>query len=401
VNARATITTLTPDEARRFMVAHHGLRQPIAGPPDEAVRRLLEARRCIQLDPLDVLGTNADLVALARVDGLARGDVYRHLGGHAFEHFAKERCLLPASAFPYYRGQAAETSWWSHGERQRRVPEATVAAVLRAVKAHGPITAAELDARGDWGKVEPLDWSGWRGTSKAASMALEILWTRCEVVVSGRAPASTGAGRGAKLWDVPRRALGAWGQKRARPPHTFARWALLERVEAAGLLARAAGASWSMLGEVRTSALPDALVAEGLVEEVRIAGQPRTYLAPAGFRDRPAPDDDGRMRLLGPLDACIWDRKLVAHAFGFDYVWEVYKPAATRRFGWYVCPLVLDGWLVGRLEGRVDDGVLRIDNVWPEPRVAGRPGLDKRRLRALLERHAQALGARGFTLPKA
>ena len=36
------------------------------------------------MDPLDVIGTNADLVALARVEGLARGDVYRHLyPGHA------------------------------------------------------------------------------------------------------------------------------------------------------------------------------------------------------------------------------------------------------------------------------------------------------------------------------
>jgi uncharacterized protein YcaQ len=66
------------------------------------VRALVARLRCIQLDPRDPLGTNADLVALARVDGIAKGDVYRHLlPGYAFEHFAKERCLLPASAFPW------------------------------------------------------------------------------------------------------------------------------------------------------------------------------------------------------------------------------------------------------------------------------------------------------------
>ena len=46
---------------------------------------------CIQLDPLDPMGTNADLVALARVDEIERGDVYRaSLEGHGFEHFAPE-----------------------------------------------------------------------------------------------------------------------------------------------------------------------------------------------------------------------------------------------------------------------------------------------------------------------
>jgi uncharacterized protein len=66
------------------------------------VRALVARLRCIQLDPRDPLGTNADLVALARVDGIAKGDVYRPLlPGYAFEHFAKERCLLPASAFPW------------------------------------------------------------------------------------------------------------------------------------------------------------------------------------------------------------------------------------------------------------------------------------------------------------
>ena len=37
------------------------------------VRAMLTRLRCIQLDPLDVIGTNADLVALARVDELRRG----------------------------------------------------------------------------------------------------------------------------------------------------------------------------------------------------------------------------------------------------------------------------------------------------------------------------------------
>ena len=104
---------LPADEARARLVSHLALAAPAYPSGAEGVRAMLRHLRHVQLDPLDVIGTNADLVALARVDGLARGDVYRHLyPGHAFEHWAKERCLLPASAFPYYREPPRETPWW-------------------------------------------------------------------------------------------------------------------------------------------------------------------------------------------------------------------------------------------------------------------------------------------------
>ncbi|WP_242354921.1 MULTISPECIES: DNA glycosylase AlkZ-like family protein [Anaeromyxobacter] len=393
---RSKATALTPAEARAFLVGHHALAAPELPPGPAGVRALLARLRCIQLDPLDPLGTNADLVALARVDGIARGDVYRHLlPGHAFEHFAKERCLLPAASFSWYRAELAiEAPWWSHAERLRRLPAGVVQKVLDEVRERGPIAADDL---ADHGRVEPLDWSGWRGTPRAAKMALEVLQTRCEVVVSGRGP------RG-KLYDVPDRALPAAARTRVHPPgrpteervEAFRRWALLERVEAAGLLSRAGGATWSMLDPARRAGIHEALLAEGAVEEVQVVGSTRTYLAPRGFAGRRHPSPDGRLRLLGPLDPLIWDRALVRAAFGFDYSWEVYRPAHLRRFGWYVCPLLRGDALVGRLDGAVEKGALRIRAVWAE---AG-GDLDRPALLACLERHAAACGVERVLLPR-
>ncbi len=381
---------LPADEARAWLVSHLGLAAPAYPSGAKGVRALLRHLRHIQLDPLDVIGTNADLVALARVEGIARGDVYRHLfPGHAFEHWAKERCLLPASAFPHYRERSLETPWWHLATRLERLPEGVLQAVRDEVEARGPITAAELTQHG---AVKPLDWSGWKGTGRATSMALEVLWTRCEVVVCGRGP-------GGKRYDVPHRAL----PKVARSPagysgsEGFFRHALLERVEAAGLLSRASGAHWSTLSPVRTSELPDALLREGVLEEVVLPGSPRRYLVPADFRSRPVSTPDERMRILGPLEPLLWDRALVKHAFGFEYVWEVYKPANQRRWGWYVCPLLHRGRLVGRLEARVADGVLRVDNLWREKGVK----LDDAALDEALARHASACGAVKVRRPRA
>jgi uncharacterized protein YcaQ len=130
-----------------------------------------------------------------------------------------------------------------------------------------------------------------------------------------------------------------------------------------------------------------------------VEGAPkRTLLAPRGFAQRKLAKPDDRMRILGPLDPLLWDRELVEHAFGFEYVWEVYKPAPQRRWGWYVVPLLHRGELVGRLEGRVKGTTLAIDRVWRErgspARSSRAPGreLDEDALDQALERHATALG---------
>ena len=371
--------TLSRDEARRLLVAHLGLART-CGRGARGTRAVLERLRCIQLDPLDVIGTNADLVVMARTDDVARGDVWTHLfPEHAFEHFAKERCILPADSFPHYRaqGHGAQTHWWKHSERESRVPRPLIDAVLAEVAERGPVSARDLT---DHGSVVPLDWAGWMGTSKATTMALEILWTQCDVVVAGRTES------GAKLYDIPSRALGPAASK--KPDGDFARWALLERAAAAGLLSRAGGATWSMLAPVRKTSLLDDLIAEGALVDVRVEDSPRPYVATPAFLRTRKPRYDDRVRILGPLDPLLWDRELVRHAFDFEYIWEVYKPAPQRRWGWYVTPLLFRDTFVGRVEARVERGALRVHKLWIES-----PEADRALIAGALERHAARCGA--------
>jgi uncharacterized protein YcaQ len=374
----AVPTTLTRAEARRLLIAHLGLARMEARPN---VVRLLDRLCCIQLDPLDAIGTNADLVVMARLDGVQRGDVWRRLfPRHAFEHFAKERCLLPARAFPYYRaaGHKAQTPWWRHEEREERVPAAVIEQVLAEVRERGPVSPRELT---DHGSVVPIDWAGWMGTKKATSMALEILWTRCDVVIAGRTE------NGAKLYDVPERALGE-EIARAKPEEDFDRWAVRERVLAAGLLARSGGSNWSMLREARHSGVVESMLEEGLLIEVRVEDSPRPYLAVPRFLQTKRVTYDERVRILGPLDALLWDRDLVRHAFGFDYVWEVYKPAPRRIWGWYVCPLLQRDALIGRIDARAEGRTLMVRKVWLEEGA----DVDPAAVREALERQASLCG---------
>jgi len=119
-----------------------------------------------------------------------------------------------------------------------------------------------------------------------------------------------------------------------------------------------------------------------------VEGNKRRYLAPLRFLEQESDEDDGRTRIIGPLDPLMWDRNLVAHLFGFEYVWEVYKPPAQRKWGYYVCPILQGGELVGRFEGRRGDGRIVVESLWMQDGAR----LDEAAWAEALERHWCAQG---------
>jgi hypothetical protein len=67
----------------------------------------------------------------------------------------------------------------------------------------------------------------------------------------------------------------------------------------------------------------------------------------------------------------MWDRKLLRWIFDFDYVWEVYKPAAERTYGYYVLPVLYGDRFVARFDPAFDKKTrqLTITNWWWEEGV--------------------------------
>ena len=71
----------------------------------------------------------------------------------------------------------------------------------------------------------------------------------------------------------------------------------------------------------------------------------------------------GRAALLSPFDRVLHDRKRMADLFEFDYALEMYKPAASRRWGYFALPVLYGDRLVGKLDAAADRnaGVLRVN----------------------------------------
>jgi uncharacterized protein YcaQ len=100
-----------------------------------------------------------------------------------------------------------------------------------------------------------------------------------------------------------------------------------------------------------------------------------------------------RAAVLAPLDNLLWDRRLAKDLFGFDYVWEVYKPVAERRYGYYVLPILYGDRFIARFEpGRdKESGALVVKNWWWEPGVSPSEGM-RLDVRHCFERFLRYLG---------
>jgi uncharacterized protein YcaQ len=101
------------------------------------------------------------------------------------------------------------------------------------------------------------------------------------------------------------------------------------------------------------------------------------------------PEPTPSVAFVAPFDALLWDTALLSRLFAFDYVWEGFFPAAKRRWGYYVLPIVFGDSFVGRIEPRIDRDRPRVEvlNVWWED------GFAPRRADAFVDAMSDALRA--------
>jgi uncharacterized protein YcaQ len=97
---------------------------------------------------------------------------------------------------------------------------------------------------------------------------------------------------------------------------------------------------------------------------------------------------------LAPLDQ-VSARGRAKVLFGFDYIWEVYKPAHLRKFGYYTLPILWGDRLVARFDSKLDraTNTFVILGLWLEDKVLGKDEAFAEALARGFERFVMFLGA--------
>jgi uncharacterized protein YcaQ len=201
----------------------------------------------------------------------------------------------------------------------------------------------------------------------------------------------------------------------AADPHStdeaYQEWHVTHRVGGLGIANPAASQCWPGIVDVKTEArraVLSRLAGRGEVIPVAVADITRQPLF-IRATDLPllesAPDQHAvapAAAFIGPLDNLIWDRDLIRWLFDFDYTWEVYKPAAQRKYGHYVLPVLYGDRFVARVEPIYDRKarVLTLANWWWEADSSPDDAMSAALTECLTE-FGRYLGASGIRLGEA
>lgn len=359
MSMRGSEVALSANEARSLAVAGslgcHGF-------PDST--SVLAHTGLLQLDPLARVAKAHRLTCLTRMvatESLGRIDQRLWTAGTAaaFETWVHAACLVPVADWPLLR---------LHRERVRRAPANIPETVFKDVHAiiadePGGATISQIEQVGN--ATRGWDWS-------ERKHAVERMLRTGDLVCSSRLGTK-------RLFDLPERRIPA-SVLRAEPAddQILARLAT-KALQAMGVATCADIATYYNLSPQQ--------VLKGLeaahARPVTVEGWGNQAWIAAGNGHVPSTDYDPL--LIGPFDNLIWDRKRTSRVFGFDYLFEAYKPAAKRRYGCYVLALLDGGQFTGRADLRRDGATLQVLASYTEP------GADASRLSASLGRALKRL----------
>ncbi|APA76814.1 winged helix DNA-binding domain-containing protein [Mycobacterium avium subsp. hominissuis] len=356
---------LSVAQARRIAVAAQGFTEPRpAGAVTRAhLNRLISKIQVLQLDSVSVTVRAHYAPVFSRLGPYDREVLDRAAWGPRssrllVEYWAHEAALMAVEDWPLLRWrmrQYRHGRWGTHiVQANPRLADAVVAAVAEL----GPSTAGQIEAHL---AAEPRRRKGaWWNRS-------DTKWVAEALFAAGVLTTATRVGF-ARHYDLVERVLPADVLARRVDDDEAIRELTLRAAGALGVGTEADIRDYFRLSAAQVKPAIAELVAAGDLERVEVAGWP----APAYLRTgRAVPRTDRGTALLCPFDPLIFFRPRVERLFEFHYRIEIYTPAAKRRYGYYVWPLLMDGRLAARVDLKADraEGTLRVLGAFAEPQA--------------------------------
>lgn len=353
--------TIDIETARRFILGKQGLwpgrRSRGLGGAARAMREI----EYLQLDPLQILARSQDIALHSRVLDYQPGR-WEELayGQRRFFDWGGWLAVRPMAELPY----------WRVVMRRELEGNPDVDSRIRAMgREHADAVAEMRTILAERGTVSNRDFQvatrkrtqSYRGR-KDSSLALYYLWRTGEVMTHHRENFE----RVYALTET----VAPPDLIRDADEETTDRFLIKKDISFAGLsrVGRTQDSYHRGLPFSRGKPLLETLLADGEIVEVQVEGW--KYVHYALGEDAPLLSDLAAGRVLrawtpletttteeavflAPLDP-VSARGRSKALFGFDYVWEVYKPEHQRRFGYYTLPVLWGDRLVARFDSKLD-----------------------------------------------
>lgn len=364
------IDTISTTVRRRYILGKQGLWPGRHWAGKDGTADALRAVEAVQIDPVSVVAPSHDIVLWGRVHGYQPQYLDSHMyAERRFFDYGGGLMIYPMEELPYWRvmmeRRKSDKRWADFAQAN----PALLDQVRQEIRARGPLRNRDIEGK----SVDHYR------ASKDTGVALYYLWLTGELMTHNR------QGR-ERVYDLIENVAPVdlmWSATREDAVEFFTRKAVSHRglVSERGFrnILKSASGRPVGLGEARTRLAE--MVEAGQLASVRFEGQaaPLYYLAadaallvdlcdgnvPADWR--PIQATTTAVTFFSPLEY-VSARGRAKKLFGFDYIWEIYKPEPKRQYGPYTMPILYGDQLVARLDAKLErqDEKLLINGLWVE-----------------------------------
>lgn len=353
--------TIDSTVARRFILGKQGLWPGRRWQGSQGTEQAMRAMPYLQLDPLQIIARSHDITLHSRVldytPGLWELLTYEQ---RKFFDWGGWLAARPMADLPYWR-VVMHRERDGHPDCDRRIRQMGEEHAEAIAEMRTLLHERGLLSNRDFAAAARKRTDSYRGR-KDSSLALYYLWRTGEVMTHHRENfervyALTEAVAPAELITEVSEAEAD-------------RFLFAQEIDFHGL-ARLKRTSDSFRRGVtfsRKQAVLETLLAEGEIIEVKVEGWRGVQAALGSDAPLLADLSAGRIppawtplqttttdevTFLAPLDI-VSARGRAKELFGFEYIWEVYKPVEKRQYGYYVLPILWGDQLVGRFDSKLD-----------------------------------------------
>jgi uncharacterized protein YcaQ len=345
------------DTARRFILGKQGLWPGRRWRGIEGAEQAMRAMEYLQLDPLQIIARSHDIKLYSRVldytPGMWEDLAYEQ---RKFFDWGGWLAVRPIDELPH----------WRVAMRRERESNSRMLGIARD---HADAIAEMRQILRERGTVSNRNFAmatrtrtqSYRGR-KDSALALYYLWLTGEVMTHHRE-------RFERVYALTEAVAPAHLMRESDEAEAD-RFLITKDVGFSGLtrLGRAQDAFHRGLPFDKAQHIREALLAEGQIIEVRVEGWKQVHYALGSDAELLRDVSAGRVPeawapldtttaeeavFLAPLDH-VSARGRAKLLFGFDYVWEVYKPEHQRKYGYYTLPILWGDRLVARFDSKLD-----------------------------------------------
>lgn len=352
--------------ARKLFLHHHGLGTAPVGPSKgQDLLHLITRLGFVQVDSINTVQRAHHMILHARCQTYRPAHLRPLLEKDRtlFEHWTHDASIIPTEFFPHWRlrfsrDAAMLPARWKTWRRDGF--EAQYETVLTQIRENGPAGS------GDVGTGETRSSGGWWDWHPSKT-ALEFLWRTGQICVTRRNSFR-------KVYDLTERVIPNQALVFSHPAARTIAWACNAALDRLGFATSGEiAAFWNLVTPDEARQWCARQLDVNAMAVVQIAGADGTlrqsFMRVETLQNPDLPDPPGSVRILSPFDPVLRDRKRTERLFGFNYRIEIFVPAAKRKYGYYVFPVLEGHRLIGRIDMKCDRALdcLNVTAYWPEP----------------------------------